>query len=203
MYPIYLDCPQKRIELEIIRKNLENSSSTGFLLSQSMYCSKQDIQACMKKVQCLHYDEERSIYDRVCIKPCSSGFDLGSSNWVIRGTRCLSYFSASDLISGHAMGLNVASHISSDVLLFCDLESSSEEKKKMPKTVVDSDKGGEISEIRMCTIPEHCDELSSVGKATVDAVESGGSVLIATSGFGASFELLEVISQALSASKLE
>ena len=167
-----------------------------------------DIEACMKKVQCLHYDEERSIYDCVCIKPCSSGFELGSSNWVITGTRCLSYFSASGLISEHAMGLNVASHVSSDILLFGDLESSTYEEKKLVNEVMESEKVIEVSEMirqenKVSNTFKNCDELSSVCEAALNAVKSGGSVLMATSGFGASLQLLEVISQALHTSKLE
>ena len=155
----------------------------------------------MKKVQCLHYDEERSIYDCVCIKPCSSGFELGSSNWVITGTRCLSYFSASGLI-------NVASHVSSDILLFGDLESSTCGEKKLVNEVMESEKVREVSQMirqenKVSNTFKHCDELSSVCEAALNAVKSGGSVLMANSGFGASLQLLEVISQALCTSKLE
>lgn len=166
----------------------------------------------MKRVQCLHYDEEINIYDCLCIKPCSSGSELGASNWVISGARRLSYFSASDLISGHSMALNVVSHVSSDALLFCDLKSSSINEGgrafssgclgENAQAVQHNEPSSEAEESHGAFCENLVDELSLVCKAVLDAVLSGGSVLMSINNIGAMLEALEDISQTLGNSNL-
>eukprot|EP00249_Psilotum_nudum_P032613 c48382_g1_i1 orf=131-1711(+) len=87
--------------------------------------SKSDIRHCMEKVCCLHYGEEANIDDLLVIKPCSSGLEIGSSNWVISGTKqTLSYMSASIFATRHAMGLDLSSLEGTHMLLFSDLKRS-------------------------------------------------------------------------------
>lgn len=105
-----------------VKRALVDDDGVGRGNWHSLY-SKKDVERCMSKVLCLHYEEEISIYDCLQIKPCSSGFELGASNWIISGSICLSYFAASQLTPGPAMGLNLSSHTSSDVFLFSDLKN--------------------------------------------------------------------------------
>lgn len=206
---------------EIMKKALVDDDGVGRANWHNLY-RKKDIETCMKKVQCLHYDEEISIYDFLRVKPCSSGFEIGASNWVISGARRLSYFSASELTSGHAMSLNVASHVSSDVLLFCDLKRHSTEANAVQNPTSEGNKASSLrfsgkealvtgqEELFGKTRGRHgdfscgdsTDQLPLVCEAALDAVTSGGSVLVTIRCIGASLELLEVISQTLCTSNL-
>ncbi|MCO5555046.1 hypothetical protein L7F22_008586 [Adiantum nelumboides] len=190
-----------------LKKALVDDDGVGRANWQCLY-GKEDIENCMKQVQCLHYDEEVSIYDCLCIKPSSSGSELGASNWTITGARRLSYFSASDFISGHSMALNVSSHIHSEIFLFSDLKSNRvDEADAVSSCSFWRDAQGSLCEVE--AQPRHeafCANLVEVlphsCKAILEAVVSGGSVLVLISQIGAFLEALEVISQTLDSSGL-
>ncbi|KAH7437703.1 hypothetical protein KP509_05G084800 [Ceratopteris richardii] len=208
--PSWLNPPAFQDYPASFKKALVDDDGVGRANWHLLY-RKKDIQACMDQIRCVHYDEEISIYDCLCIKASSSGFELGASNWVISGARCLSYFSASDLTSGHSMALNVASHIKSEVFLFSDLKSNNTDGYDEDLTSCsvkgicenkDKDYPVETKSLsgRCCGGVVH--DLLEVSKVVLETILFRGSVLVLVNGIGELMETLEVISQALDNSNL-
>lgn len=86
--------------------------------------STADIRACMGRVHGLRYEEIANINGFLKIKPSSSGFGIGSCNWVIKGThRSLTYISTSILSPNHATPLDLLALGSCEVLLLSNVEA--------------------------------------------------------------------------------
>ncbi|CAM6099663.1 unnamed protein product [Calypogeia fissa] len=104
-----------------VREKLVGSHKAGEQWNQ-LY-STADIRACMARVHRLHYGEEANIDGFLTVKPSSSGFGIGSSNWVLKGpNRNLSYISASSSKNNHAMPLDIPALGGSEVLLLSHWE---------------------------------------------------------------------------------
>ncbi|KAI5078652.1 hypothetical protein GOP47_0006323 [Adiantum capillus-veneris] len=194
--PFWLNLPAINGYPPFLKKALVDDDGVGRANWQCLY-RKEDVEICMKQVQCLHYDEEVSIYDCLGIKPSSSGSELGASNWIISGARRLSYFSASHFTSGHSMALNVNSHILSEIFLFTDLKSDSinEVDAAIPSCSLGEEETQDQGEAQSRHEVNLVQELPQVCEAISEAVISGGSVLVLISGIGAFLEALEAIAQ--------
>ncbi|KAJ7539910.1 hypothetical protein O6H91_11G114700 [Diphasiastrum complanatum] len=84
-----------------------------------------DVRECIAKISRLHYGEEASVDGILVLKPSSSGFGIGASNWAmtVPWSR-LTYIATSMRKSGSAMGLNLSALKGNQILLLSDLQAS-------------------------------------------------------------------------------
>lgn len=82
----------------------------------------EDIQNSLARVQIAGYDEKLDIFGALTVSPVSSGFCLGSSNWVISsGHEKISYISGSSTLTTHPRPINQTALKNSDVVIMTSL----------------------------------------------------------------------------------
>lgn len=82
----------------------------------------EDIQNSLARVKIAGYDEKLDIFGALTVSPVSSGFCLGSSNWVIStGQEKISYISGSSTLTTHPRPINQTALKNSDVVIMTSL----------------------------------------------------------------------------------
>ncbi|XP_071148111.1 integrator complex subunit 9-like [Mytilus edulis] len=80
--------------------------------------TKHDIQSCVARVQTVGFNEKRNLYGALTISSCSSGYAIGSCNWVITSEyEKVCYVSGTSTLTTHPKPVDQASLRNSDVLI--------------------------------------------------------------------------------------
>lgn len=80
------------------------------------------VQNCLARVKITGYDEKLDIFGALQITPVSSGFCLGSSNWVLSsGHEKISYISGSSTLTTHPRPINQVALKNSDAVILTGL----------------------------------------------------------------------------------
>jgi len=131
----------------------------------------------MAKIQPLDYSEKVDIYGVLQITPLSSGFSIGSCNWLLEtNSRKISYLSASSVFSTHPQPLDQTRIQSSDVMIINSLTEA-------PTVNPDG------------MLREFCNSLTVT-------LKGGGNVLIPCYPSGVIYDLLEYLVTVLDGSGL-
>ncbi|CAL4959860.1 unnamed protein product [Urochloa decumbens] len=186
--------------------------------------SQGNIEECMQKIQPVKYGEEVCFNAIFMLKASSSGLELGSSVWTIEGPRAsITNLPSSVFVSAHALDFDYSSLKENDVVLFSDLSSLNnmdEDNDKLddhamnetdsslhPHSVLRDDYADMDEKIPfLCNnddITEEIERISYICSCIVDAIKSGGSVLIPIGRLGAILLLLELISETLHSSSIK
>lgn len=84
--------------------------------------SSEAVQNCLARVQITGYDEKLDVFGALQITPVSSGFCLGSSNWVLSsGHEKISYISGSSTLTTHPRPINQVALKNSNVVILTGL----------------------------------------------------------------------------------
>lgn len=84
--------------------------------------STEAVQSSLARVKIAGYDEKLDIFGALTVSPVSSGFCLGSSNWVISsGHEKISYISGSSTLTTHPRPINQAALKNADVVIMSGL----------------------------------------------------------------------------------
>ncbi|XP_063959379.1 integrator complex subunit 9-like [Lytechinus pictus] len=130
--------------------------------------SKHDVNACLSKITNAAFSEKLSLYGALTLVPLSSGFCLGSCNWIISSAyEKVSYVSASSFLTTHSMPINQDPLKNSDVIVLTGLTQT-------PAHNPDSMLG------------EFCSTLTMT-------IKSGGNVLVPCYPSGVIYDLFECL----------
>uniref|UniRef100_I1P9D4 Metallo-beta-lactamase domain-containing protein n=1 Tax=Oryza glaberrima TaxID=4538 RepID=I1P9D4_ORYGL len=197
------------------------SQLMGFI---SIWCSLDNIEECMQKTQYVKYGEEVCFNGMLMLKASSSGLELGNCVWTIKGPRAsMTYLPSSIFVSAHALDFDYSSLKGNDVILFSDFSSLNgmyDDNKKMGEHIVDEtdillasnsvfrDDGMDEDETIkfLCSnddIAEEIERISFICSCIIDAINSGGSVLIPIGRIGIILLLLEHMSETLHSSNMK
>lgn len=134
--------------------------------------STEAVQNSLARVQIAGYDEKLDIFGALTVSPVSSGFCLGSSNWVLSsGHEKISYISGSSTLTTHPRPINQTALKNSDVVIMCGL-----------------------------TQAPHVNPDSMLGELCMNVgvtLRNGGSVLIPCYPSGVVYDLFECLSTSL------
>nr|CAB3479190.1 unnamed protein product [Digitaria exilis] len=197
----------------------------GYDLSSLMpLYSPGNIEECMQKIQPVKYGEEVCFNGIFTLKASSSGLELGNSVWAIKGPRAsITYLPSSVFVSAHALDFDYSSLKENNVILFSDLSSLNDmdvDNDKLDEHAMDEtehslcrrsvlrDDGADVDEkiTFLCNnddIKEEIERISYICSCIVDAIKSGGSVLIPIGRLGVILLLLELISEMLHSSSIK
>ncbi|XP_026527229.1 integrator complex subunit 9 [Notechis scutatus] len=82
----------------------------------------QEVNSALSKIQLVGYSQKIELFGAVQVSPLSSGYALGSSNWIIQSHyEKVSYVSGSSLLTTHPQPMDQASLKNSDVLILTGL----------------------------------------------------------------------------------
>nr|GEV47551.1 integrator complex subunit 9 isoform X1 [Tanacetum cinerariifolium] len=170
--------------------------------------SAADVKDCLRKVQTLKYAEEVCYNGTLLIKALSSGLELGSCNWSLKGPkRNISYISSSVISSGTAMDFDFHSLQGSDVLIYSGFSSLNVANCVENENSVFADVTTNCStksentytmELNSCSLlnfeesSEELEKLNFICACSLDSVKAGGSVLIPLGRLGVVLQLLEL-----------
>ncbi|XP_064411595.1 integrator complex subunit 9 [Latimeria chalumnae] len=130
----------------------------------------QEVNSALSKVQLVGYSQKIELFGAVQITPLSSGYSLGSCNWIIQSHyEKVAYVSGSSLLTTHPQPMDQASLKNSDVLLLTGLT-------QIPTANPDGMLG------------EFCNSLAMT-------VRNGGNVLVPCYPSGVIYDLLECLYQ--------
>ncbi|XP_022450667.1 integrator complex subunit 9 isoform X1 [Delphinapterus leucas] len=130
----------------------------------------QEVNSALSKIQLVGYSQKIELFGAVQVTPLSSGYALGSSNWIIQSHyEKVSYVSGSSLLTTHPQPMDQASLKNSDVLILTGLT-------QIPTANPDS------------MVGEFCSNLSQT-------VRNGGNVLVPCYPSGVIYDLLECLYQ--------
>lgn len=131
--------------------------------------SLQDIESSLSKVQVVGFNERKNIFGALTAMACSSGYSLGSSNWVVHSEyEKITYVSGSSTLTTHPKPIDQAPLRHSDILIMSCLTQT-------PLTNPDS------------MIGEFC-----VNAAVT--IKNGGNVLVPCYPSGVTYDLFECLS---------
>ncbi|XP_058225950.1 uncharacterized protein LOC131334745 isoform X3 [Rhododendron vialii] len=177
--------------------------------------SAADMKDCMQKVQTLKYAEETCYNGAFILKAFSSGLEIGSCNWTIRGPKnsvvCLS---SSIFVTSHAMNFDYHALQGYDLILFSDFSLDVyEDTENGVMTAANnlssisdgSDTQHMTTESLLNTDDsfEEMEKLAFISSCIIDSVKVGGSVLVPIGRLGIVLQLLECISCALESLNLK
>ncbi|XP_052237573.1 integrator complex subunit 9-like isoform X5 [Dreissena polymorpha] len=129
----------------------------------------QDIDACMSRVQVMGFNEKKSVFGSLTVTCCSSGYSLGSCNWIIHSEyEKICYISATSTLTTHPKPIDQAPLRNSNVVILSSLTQT-------PLTNPDS------------MIGEFC-----VNAAVT--IKNGGNVLVPCYPSGVTYDLFECLS---------
>ncbi|XP_060040886.1 integrator complex subunit 9 isoform X1 [Erinaceus europaeus] len=132
--------------------------------------SMQEVNSALSKIQLVGYSQKIELFGAVQVTPLSSGYALGSSNWIIQSHyEKVSYVSGSSLLTTHPQPMDQASLKNSDVLLLTGLT-------QIPTANPDG------------MVGEFCSNLALT-------VRNGGNVLVPCYPSGVIYDLLECLYQ--------
>ncbi|CAO2172470.1 unnamed protein product [Urochloa humidicola] len=183
-----------------------------------------NIEECLQKIQAVKYGEEVCFNGIFMLKASSSGLELGNSVWTIKGPRVtITYLPSSVFVSAHALDFDYSSLKENDVILFSDLSSLNdmdEDNVKLDEHAMNEtdsslhhhsvlrDAAADVDEkISFLSnnddITEEIERTSYICSCIIDAIKSGGSVLIPIGRLGSILLLLELISETLHSSSIK
>ncbi|KAK2523377.1 Ints9 [Columba livia] len=129
-----------------------------------------EVNAALSKIQLVGYSQKIELFGAVQVTPLSSGYALGSSNWIIQSHyEKVSYVSGSSLLTTHPQPMDQASLKNSDVLILTGLT-------QIPTANPDG------------MVGEFCSNLAMT-------VRNGGNVLVPCYPSGVIYDLLECLYQ--------
>ena len=86
-----------------------------------MLLSAADVKDCMRKVQTVKYAEETCYNGTLILKAFSSGLEIGTCNWTIKGPkRNIACISSPIFVSSHAMNFDYHALQGYDLILYSD-----------------------------------------------------------------------------------
>ncbi|XP_053105081.1 integrator complex subunit 9 isoform X2 [Hemicordylus capensis] len=130
----------------------------------------QEVNSALSKIQLVGYSQKIELFGAVLVSPLSSGYALGSSNWIIQSHyEKVSYVSGSSLLTTHPQPMDQASLKNSDVLILTGLT-------QIPTANPDG------------MVGEFCSNLAMT-------VRNGGNVLVPCYPSGVIYDLLECLYQ--------
>ncbi|KGL82968.1 Integrator complex subunit 9, partial [Tinamus guttatus] len=129
-----------------------------------------EVNAALSKIQMVGYSQKIELFGAVQVTPLSSGYALGSSNWIIQSHyEKVSYVSGSSLLTTHPQPMDQTSLKNSDVLILTGLT-------QIPTANPDG------------MVGEFCSNLAMT-------VRNGGNVLVPCYPSGVIYDLLECLYQ--------
>ncbi|KAG7316442.1 hypothetical protein KOW79_019983 [Hemibagrus wyckioides] len=139
--------------------------------------SMQEVNSALSKVQLVGYSQKVELFGAVQVTPLSSGYSLGSSNWIIQSHyEKVSYVSGSSLLTTHPQPMDQSSLKNSDVLILTGLT-------QIPTANPDGMLG------------EFCSNLAMT-------IRAGGNVLVPCYSSGVIYDLLECLCQFMESANL-
>lgn len=136
---------------------------------KSLY-TKEMLSACMSRVQLMGYNEKKDIFGLLTVSPVSSGFCLGSSNWIIQsGFEKIVYLSGSSTLTTHPRTIDQSSIKGADCLIMTSLTQT---PTQMPDPM----------------IGDFC-------RLICDTLKNSGNVLVPCYPAGIIYDLFECLSQ--------
>ncbi|XP_047336379.1 integrator complex subunit 9 homolog [Impatiens glandulifera] len=174
--------------------------------------SSLEVKDCMQKVQTLKYAEESCYNGSLIIKAVSSGLEIGSCNWTIRGQRrSIACLSSSIFLSAHAMGFDYLALQGYDTILYSDpsFHAMEDSETGSEPSAKDSSAPSDPSEVITKSLLDDNESLEEMEKivficsCAVDSVKAGGSVLIPIGRVGIILQILEHMSISLESSNLK
>lgn len=149
----------------------------GNLSSWAQLYSKHEMESSLAKVKLIGYSEKRDIFGALTVMPTSSGFCLGSCNWVLTSSHeKLVYLSSSSTLTTHPRPMDQNALRDSDALVLSGLTQS----------------------------PTHNPD-AMIGEFCVNTaitLRNGGSVLVPCFPSGVTYDLFECLSSHLESSHL-
>uniref|UniRef100_W5LH74 Integrator complex subunit 9 n=1 Tax=Astyanax mexicanus TaxID=7994 RepID=W5LH74_ASTMX len=137
----------------------------------------QEVNSALSKVQLVGYSQKVELFGAVQVTPLSSGYSLGSSNWIIQSHyEKVSYVSGSSLLTTHPQPMDQSSLKNSDVLILTGLT-------QIPTANPDGMLG------------EFCSNLAMT-------IRAGGNVLVPCYSSGVIYDLLECLYQFMDSANL-
>uniref|UniRef100_A0A8C5CQD4 Integrator complex subunit 9 n=1 Tax=Gadus morhua TaxID=8049 RepID=A0A8C5CQD4_GADMO len=137
----------------------------------------QEVNSALSKVQLVGYSQKVELFGAVQVSPLSSGYSLGSSNWIIQSHyEKVSYMSGSSLLTTHPQPMDQSSLKNSDILILTGLT-------QMPTANPDGMLG------------EFCSNLAMT-------IRAGGNVLVPCYSSGVIYDLLECLYQFIDSANL-
>lgn len=189
-----------------------------------MKMSATSIDECMQKTQPVKYSEEVCFNGMLMLKASSSGLELGNCVWSIKGPRAsITCLSSTVFVSAHALDFDYNSLKENDIILFSDFSSlNAMDEDNENLNVNGTDENGTLlcddSVLRENGVNEDknfqclsinddiADEIERIGficSCIMDAIKSGGSVLIPIGRLGVILLILEYISETLHFSNMK
>lgn len=130
----------------------------------------QEVNSALSKIQLVGYSQKIELFGVVLVTPLSSGYALGSSNWIIQSHHeKVSYMSGSSLLTTHPQAMDQAALKNSDVLIVTGLT-------QIPTANPDG------------MVGEFCSNLAMT-------IRNGGNVLVPCYPSGVIYDLLECLYQ--------
>ncbi|KAI3717849.1 hypothetical protein L1987_69729 [Smallanthus sonchifolius] len=162
-----------------------------------------DVKDCLQKVESPKYAEEACYNGTLIIKALSSGLEIGSCNWNLKGPkRNIVFISSFVFSSGTAMDFDFHALIGSDVLIYSDFASWNEttcvEDENSWSSIVPvdcstkSDNAYTRDLLNFYESSEEMEKLNFICSCSMDSVKAGGSVLIPIGRLGIILQLLEL-----------
>lgn len=174
--------------------------------------SAANIEECMQKTEPIKYGQEVCFNGMLVLKASSSGLELGNCVWSLKGPRAsITYLPGTVFVSAHALDCDINSLKENDVVLFSDFSSLNvmdEDNENLCENAmlcddsvsrgdgVDEDENVQI----LCKnddIAEEIERISFICSCIIDAIKSGGSVLVPIGRLGVILLILELISETL------
>ncbi|KAK1669082.1 hypothetical protein QYE76_057241 [Lolium multiflorum] len=174
--------------------------------------SAANIEECMQKIQPIKYGQEVCFNGMLMLKASSSGLELGNCAWSLEGPRAsITYLPNTVFVSAHALDCDYNSLKENDVILFSDFsslnvmdeddENLGENAMLCDDSVSRDDGVGEDENVQiLCKnddIAEEIERISFICSSIIDAIKSGGSVLVPIERLGVILLILELISETL------
>ncbi|KAM0931196.1 hypothetical protein ACQ4PT_000300 [Festuca glaucescens] len=171
-----------------------------------------NIEECMQKTQPIKYGQEVCFNGMLMLKASSSGLELGNCAWSLKGPRAsITYLPSTVFVSAHALDCDYNSLKENDIILFSDFSSLNvmdEDNENLGENAMLSDDSvlrddgvGEDDNVQiLCKnddIAEEIERISFICSSIIDAIKSGGSVLLPIRRLGAILLILELISETL------
>ncbi|KAM0923025.1 hypothetical protein ACQ4PT_005796 [Festuca glaucescens] len=169
-----------------------------------------NIEECMQKTQPIKYGQEVCFNGMLMLKASSSGLELGNCAWSLKGPRAsITYLPSTAFVSAHALDCDYNSLKENDVILFSDFSSLNvmdEDNENLGENAmlcddsVSRDDGvGEDENVQiLCKKDDIADEIERISficSSIIDAIKSGGSVLVPIGRLGVILLILELISE--------
>ncbi|TVU36110.1 hypothetical protein EJB05_18026, partial [Eragrostis curvula] len=198
---------EKLIELiSLLQKPVIEDEGKDLTSLMPLY-SPANIEECMQKIKTVKYGEEVCFNGILMLKAYSSGLELGNCVWSIKGLRAsITYLPSSVFVSAHALDFDYGSLKENDIILFSDLSSLNDmdkDNEKLDEHAMDETDENSSYLCNNDDIKEEIERISFVCSCIIDAIQSGGSVLVPIGRLGVILLLLEHLSELLNSSGMK